>query len=154
MVINIKLKSTSAERVASSLSGRGFKTTRQRDSIVRIFAAAGQHLSAEELYELVKKAEPGIGYATVYRTLRLLSESGLAHESRFEDGFTRYELSDSGSHHDHIICTGCGQIIEFENHEIEKIQQAIARKHHFLVTNHKHEIYGLCSSCQRKPQKE
>ena len=153
MVINIKSKGSAAERVASSLSGKGFKSTRQRDSIVRIFAAAAQHLSAEELYALVKKAEPGIGYATVYRTLRLLSESGLAHESRFEDGFTRYELSDSNAHHDHIICTGCGQIIEFENSEIEKIQQAIAKKNQFLVTSHKHEIYGLCSGCRKKPGK-
>ena len=154
MVINIKSGRSAAEKLSGYLSGHGYKATRQRDLIIRMFSEAGRHLSAEELYILVKKKEPGIGYATVYRTLKLLAESGLAHERRFEDGFNRYELSDSDAHHDHLICTGCGRILEFENDEIERLQQVVAKKNHFVVTSHKLEIYGLCTECQRSKRKE
>lgn len=153
MVINIKSTGSAAERLSGYLAGHGFKSTRQRDLIIRIFSEAGRHLSAEELSLLVKKTEPGVGYATVYRTLKLLSEAGLASERRFEDGFTRYELCESDAHHDHLICTGCGRILEFENNEIERLQQLVAKKNHFIVTSHKLEIYGRCSECQRNKRK-
>jgi Fur family ferric uptake transcriptional regulator len=150
MVINIKSGDSTATRLSGHLAGQGYKSTRQRDLIIRLFSEAKHHLSAEELYVLVKKTEPGIGYATVYRTLKLLSEAGLAHERRFEDGCTRYELSESNTHHDHLICTGCGKIIEFENAKIEQLQQNVADRNHFLVTSHKLEIYGLCNNCRQK----
>lgn len=130
------------------LSGQGLKSTRQRDDVLNAFVSAGRHLSAEELYLLVKKSNPGIGYATVYRTLKLLAEAGLADERRFEDGFTRYEYNASDGHHDHLICTRCGKIIEFENERIEQLQQDVARKNRFKVQSHKLELYGLCSDCQ------
>lgn len=149
MVININNSHSATDRLLQYLTGHGYKSTRQRDLIIRFFSDAGRHLSADELYLLVKKSEPGIGYATVYRTLKLLSEAGLVHERRFEDGFTRYELSDTDKHHDHLICTKCGSILEFENGEIEKLQQDVARKNHFQVTSHKLEIYGLCRNCSR-----
>jgi len=132
------------------LAGQGLKSTQQRDEILKVFVGAGRHLSAEELYALVKKSYPGIGYATVYRTLKLLAEAGLAEERRFEDGFTRYEYRATNGHHDHLICTKCGSIIEFENARIEELQQDVARKNKFLVQNHKLELYGLCAVCQGK----
>jgi Fur family ferric uptake transcriptional regulator len=132
------------------LTGQGLKSTRQRDEILSIFVSAGRHLSAEELYLLVKKSHPGIGYATVYRTLKLLASAGLAEERRFEDGYTRYEYRATDSHHDHLICTKCGRIIEFENERIEQLQQDVARKNKFQVQSHKLELYGLCSGCQGK----
>ena len=153
MVINIKSNRSLADRLSAYLSGHGFKSTRQRDSIIRIFSESGRHLSADELHALVKKTAPGIGYATVYRTLKLLSEAGLAHESRFDDGFTRYELSETTAHHDHLICTGCGHILEFENKEIEQLQRVVAKKNDFHVTSHKLEIYGFCGECSRKRRK-
>jgi len=153
MVINFKSVRSTAEDLSGYLSGQGYKATRQRDLIIRIFSGAGRHLSAEELYVLVKKTEPGIGYATVYRTLKLLSDAGLAQERRFEDGFNRYELREADAHHDHLICTGCGRILEFENNEIERLQQAVAKKNHFVVTSHKLEIYGLCGNCQKAKKK-
>lgn len=107
-------------------------------------------MSAEELYALIKKAHPGIGYATVYRTLKLLAEAGMAEERRFEDGFTRYEYKTSEGHHDHLICTRCGQILEFENERIEALQQDVAKKNRFKVQSHKLELYGLCSDCQKR----
>ena len=108
-----------ADQLSEYLTGQGLKSTSQRDTILRIFVDAGRHLSAEELYALVKKTHPGIGYATVYRTLKLLAEAGMAEERRFEDGFTRYEFKATERHHDHLICTRCGEIVEFENERIE-----------------------------------
>ena len=144
------MKKKPAEHLAEYLTGQGLKSTRQRDEILNIFVAAGRHLSAEELYLLVKKSDPAIGYATVYRTLKLLAEAGLAEERRFEDGFTRYEHRSTDSHHDHLICTQCGAIIEFENERIEALQQDVAKKNRFLVQSHKLELYGLCSECRGK----
>ena len=138
------------QQLTEYLSGQGLRSTSQRDQILQIFVDAGRHLSAEELYLLVKKNHPGIGYATVYRTLKLLSEAGLAEERHFEDGFTRYEYRSTDGHHDHLICTKCGAIIEFENERIEALQQDVARKNRFLVQSHRLERYGLCSECQGK----
>ena len=142
-----------SEQLTEYLAGQGLKSTSQRDTILKIFVEAGQHLSAEELYARVKKTNPGIGYATVYRTLKLLADAGMAEERHFEDGFTRYEFKATEGHHDHLICTKCGDIIEFENERIEFLQQDVAKKNGFLVQSHKLEIYGLCSVCQKKANK-
>ena len=141
---------SASHHLAAFLSGRRLRSTRQREHILRIFVDARRHLSADELYHLVKKSTPGIGYATVYRTLRLFADAGLAHERRFADGFMRYEYAASGTHHDHLICTHCGMIIEFENEKIEQLQRTIAKRNRFLVQNHKLELYGLCAACQQK----
>lgn len=138
------------EHLTEYLAVKGLKSTTQRDRILKVFVDAGQHLSAEELFLRVKKVHPGIGYATVYRTLKLLAEAGLAQERRFEDGFTRYEHANTDTHHDHLICTRCGAIIEFENERIEQLQQDVARKNRFKVQTHKLELYGLCAECQEK----
>ncbi len=144
------MKRNAADQLSEYLSGQGLKSTSQRDKILKIFVEAGRHMSAEELYALIKKAHPGIGYATVYRTLKLLAEAGMAEERRFEDGFTRYEYKTSEGHHDHLICTRCGQILEFENERIEALQQDVAKKNRFKVQSHKLELYGLCSDCQKR----
>jgi Fur family ferric uptake transcriptional regulator len=142
-----------SEQLSEYLAFKNLKSTSQRDTILNVFVEAGRHLSAEELYSRVKKTHPGIGYATVYRTLKLLAEAGLAQERRFEDGFTRYEHASQDAHHDHLICTSCGTIIEFENESIEALQQDVARKKRFKVQNHKLELYGLCAGCQGKKNK-
>lgn len=147
------MRKNPTDQLTDYLAGQGLKSTSQRDSILQVFVEAGRHLSAEELYARVKKAHPRIGFATVYRTLKLLAGAGMAEERRFEDGFTRYEYRASDGHHDHLICTRCGEIIEFENERIEELQSDVARKKHFQVLSHKLEIYGLCSSCQGKKSK-
>ena len=144
------MRKQAAEQLSEYLSGQGLKSTRQRDVVLNAFVSAGRHLSAEELYLLVKKSNPGIGYATVYRTLKLLAEAGLADERRFEDGFTRYEYNASDGHHDHLICTRCGRIIEFENERIEQLQQDVARKNRFQVKSHKLELYGVPTKRPRR----
>jgi Fur family ferric uptake transcriptional regulator len=144
------MNSKPSDQLSAYLSGQGLKSTRQRERILAVFVSAGRHLSAEELYLLIRKSDKGIGYATVYRTLKLLSEAGLAHERRFEDGITRFEYDATEGHHDHLICTRCGRIIEFENEQIEELQRAVARKNKFMVNSHKLELYGLCEGCQMK----
>lgn len=133
------------------LAERGLKNTRQRGLILDAIEAAEGHLSAEEVWARVRTRDPRVSVATVYRTMKLLSESGLAHARNFGDGQTRYELSLGKDHHDHLICTRCGTIVEFENDRIEQLQDAVARRHGWRVTSHKMELYGLCRACQRAP---
>jgi Fur family ferric uptake transcriptional regulator len=132
------------------IADRGLKSTRQRSLILETFFGLDGHLSVEELWAKVRGLDERVSVATVYRTMKLLSESGLAHARNFGDGQTRYEAAVGREHHDHLICTSCGTIIEFENDQIEKLQAIVARKQGFKVVSHKMELYGLCSSCQQK----
>lgn len=128
-------------------SSKGLKSTKQRDTILDCFLSCDQHLSTEELYLKLKESSPGIGFATVYRTLKLFAESGIAREIQFGDGQTRYEHLHAGEHHDHLVCTKCGAIMEFENETIEKLQAEVARNHGFTILTHKLELYGICKNC-------
>lgn len=130
-------------------AAKGLRSTRQRDIILDIFLSTHQHISVEELYLKIKSGNPGIGYATVYRTLKLFVEAGLAREILLHDGQTRYEHVVAGEHHDHLVCTGCNAIIEFEDETIEKLQNDIAVRHGFLIKSHKMEMYGLCADCHK-----
>lgn len=131
------------------VSAKGLKSTRQRDMILECFLSSDSHLSTEDLYLKVRAKNPSIGYATVYRTLKLFAESGIAREIHFGDGQTRYEHVAEGEHHDHLICTRCGAVQEFENEAIEKLQQEVAAQFGFAVESHKMELYGICSKCRK-----
>lgn len=124
------------------------KRTQQREAIVREFVSSKEHVSIDELLRRVRNDHPNVGYATVYRTLRLLKQIGVADERHFGDGKTLFEpITDH--HHDHLICQRCHKIVEFENEEIEALQADVAKTHGFKMTGHKMEIYGVCPSCQR-----
>lgn len=131
-------------------SKKGLKHTQQRDLIVHAFLHSTDHVSVEELLQKVRFSSPGVGYATVYRTLKLLHDAGLASERQFGDGQTRYEIAGPETpHHDHLICARCSLILEFENHEIEQLQDSIAQKlGAFRVVDHKLELYALCPKAQ------
>ena len=131
------------------IAQKGLKSTRQRDIILDFFLSSDRHMSLEELYLKLRAKHPGIGYATVYRTLKLFAESGIAREIQFGDGQTRYEHVSEGEHHDHLVCTRCGTIVEFENETIEKLQDEIAAGYGFLIKTHKLELYGLCAKCRK-----
>jgi len=131
------------------IAQKGLKSTRQRDIILDFFLSSSEHMSLEELYLKLRAKHPAIGYATVYRTLKLFAESGIAREIQFGDGQTRYEHVTEGEHHDHLVCTRCGAIAEFENETIEKLQDEIAAGYGFLIKTHKLELYGLCAKCRR-----
>jgi len=132
---------------------RGLRSTEQRRLIIDTLFTVKEHVTIDGLLEQVRATDPGVGYATVYRTLKLLTESGVAQEHHFGDGHTRYELADSEAHHDHLICVECGTITEFEEPAVEALQDRIATRYGFEVREHKHELYGVCADCQRKRAK-
>ncbi len=131
------------------IDAKGLRSTRQRDIILDAFLSADRHISIEELYRKLRAKHPGIGYATVYRTLKLFAESGIARETQFGDGQTRYEHVTAGEHHDHLVCTRCGNIEEFENETIEKLQTEVAASRGFLIEKHRLELYGVCGNCRK-----
>ncbi len=136
-------------RLGSWLEERGLKHSRQRDVIVQTFYGMGGHVPVDGLVARVRALDARVSVATVYRTMKLLAECGIAVPRRFDDGQTRYEPATGRSHHDHLICTGCGRIVEFENEKIEELQVRVARAHGFDVESHKLELYGRCDRCRR-----
>jgi Fur family ferric uptake transcriptional regulator len=134
------------ESLARYLDDHNLRHTRQRDAILEIFLEAKGHITSEEIYQRVRERYPHIGFTTVYRTMKLLCEAGLAHERKFEDGVTRYEIEHE--HHDHLVCVRCGKIVEFECKMIESAQNEIAGRYGFRVLRHRHELYGHCRSCR------
>ena len=144
------MKKNQMGEFARFIEEKGLKSTTQRDEIVNAFFNLREHVSIEELHHKVQKKNPKIGYTTVYRTLKLLTESGLAYERQFGDGQARYEPVTTEEHHDHLICLKCGAIMEFENRKIEKLQEEVAKEHRVEVENHKLELYGYCKKCKGK----
>ena len=136
------------------MAKKGLRSTDQRRLIVETFFDSPNHVSIEELLATVRTKDPKVGYATVYRTLKLLTECGVAFERRFGDGLTRYELADDHNHHDHLICVECGNIVEFEEPRVEAIQEEIAARYGFELRSHKHEMYGVCPDCRAKTKRK
>lgn len=137
------------------LSSAGLKTTRQRTAIFEAFAKTEGHVSLDELLAAVQKQRPSVGYATVYRTMKLFVEAGVASERQFGDGQARFEaVFDEEEHHDHVICRTCGAIFEFEDEEIERRQAAVARQFGLRITRHRLDIWGEClnpETCKNRP---
>lgn len=136
-------------RLASFIAERGLKQSRQRDAVAEAFFTTPGHVSAEELVVRAREVDPRVSVATVYRTLKLLGESGLAVPRNFGEGQTRWESAVGREHHDHLVCRRCGAIIEFANDEIERLQALVARRHGFVVESHRLELYGVCAGCRR-----
>ena len=126
-----------------ALVKRGLKYTRQRAAILEVVFYGEKHLTLDDILVLARKGYPKVGYATVYRTMKLLNTVGLVEEHKFTDGQARYERM-SADHHDHMICVSCGKIVEFEDEEIEERQHRLAVKMGFEVVDHRHEIYVRC----------
>ena len=135
------------ERFREHLRNTNLPVTSQRMRIARILFDTHRHVSADEIMERLRTEGEAVGKATVYRTLGLLVEAGLVREHDFGEGFRRYEPNPTRPHHEHLVCTECGKVIEFEAPEIERIETEIADRHHFLPDHHKVEIYGLCEEC-------
>lgn len=127
----------------------GLRRTAQRDLILEVFLQTEEHLTSEDLYWLVQKKDSSVGHTTVYRTLKLLTEAGLAREVRFGDGKTYYEHHYDHAHHDHMICTECGKVIEFFSAKIEEMQDKMADDFKFKPTHHSLRIWGICETCQK-----
>ena len=130
------------------IRNKGLRYTPQRKQVLAVFLSTEKHVSCEELYVAVKARHPEIGYTTVYRTMKLLSESGLCGEIDFGDGIKRFEHKYGHQHHDHLVCIKCGRFIEVVDEQIERLQEKMIRKHNFKSLRHKLEIFGICSNCK------
>ena len=129
------------------------KQSSQRDTVLRVFLAAGDHLTTQELHNLVIKQAPSIGYTTVYRALRLFTQCGLATEVEFKDGVARFEHGLNRRSHHHMICASCGDSVEFFSAEIEEIVHRIGKRFRYETTTHRFQIYGTCEACLQKRKK-
>jgi Fur family ferric uptake transcriptional regulator len=135
-------------KVEKELRKNGKKASKTRRKIMKIFFTLGEHVSVDDLYKKVRETDPGIGYATVYRTLKILEELGYASSIEIGDGKKRFE-NGMAMHHDHICCLVCKKIIEFNDPEIEILQKIIANKHDFKIIDHSLCIFGICLDCRK-----
>ena len=135
------------------LRGKGLKVTSQRLLVLQIMAEhPGEHLTTEEIYDLVRKTNPEIGLATIYRTLKVLVDLHLIDKISFDDDVARYELRNSNTkhHHHHAICLGCGKVFSFEDDLLENLEAAVEDRLGFAVVDHEVKLYGYCRDCREK----
>ena len=131
---------------------RGYKMTPQRKQILQIFVEHPEHLSAEDVYNILREQDSEIGLATVYRALDLLSELGILVKIDFGDGCARYELNTADPnvhHHHHLICVKCKKVIEFEDDLLDDLESTISKKSGFQILNHEVKFFGYCKDCQK-----
>lgn len=136
----------------AALQEHHLPVTHQREAVARVLFESGRHLSADDVAERLRERDEQIGKATIYRTLNLLVDVGLAVEHDFDEGFKRYETRVGPPHHDHLICTSCGSVTEFHRGELESLQDEVARNHGFQVLTRQLKIYGVCSACDVEPE--
>lgn len=130
----------------------GFKLTHQRRNIVEVMLEkSGEHLSTEEIYNVVKNRCPEIGLATVYRTLQILDKLGYINKLNLDDGCVRYQINlDISAHnHHHLVCNECGKIIEVENDLLDNIEETLYNIYNFKITNHDLKFHGICKECSK-----
>jgi Fur family transcriptional regulator, ferric uptake regulator len=134
------------QRIDREILAAGGKRSKSRATVMERFFRTRDHVTVEELARAVRETSPRVGTVTVYRTLKLLARMGYAKELDFGEGMRRYE-SNLASHHDHLVCTACGAVIEFEEPGIEKLQERVTRRHGFHPSAHRLEIFGRCRKC-------
>lgn len=135
--------------ICNRLRNHAYKLTPQRKTILKIFFEhADQHLSAEDIYQIIRPLNSEIGLATVYRTLDLLAELGILQKNDFGDGRSRYEFTRQDEHHHHhLICLRCGNVSEFDDDLLESLEAVIAKRTKFKVMDHDLKFYGYCHKC-------
>ncbi len=136
------------------LSTNNYKLTKQRKDILKVFIKnRHKHYNAEELYMEVKKINPEVGLATIYRTLELFCKLGILNQLDFNSTYKRYELNIKDEHHHHLICVKCGHITEFNDRMLESFEEKIETEHKFDIINHRIKFYGLCHKCSQRKNK-
>ena len=130
------------------LHNEGLKYTQQRQAVWDELRASIEHRDAEEIYLTLKQDGLTVSRATVYRTVDVLVKNNMINKLDIGDGRLRFEYNIDSEHHDHLICTECGKIVEFQNNEIEKLQERIAKKYKFKLLEHNHQLFGICKDCQ------
>lgn len=139
----------SAEELAEQLSTHGYKLTRQRRAVLAVITATEEHLSPAEIYRRAKADCPDIGLTTVYRTLDILAKLGLIKRVHFERGCHSYALASRGHRH-HLVCTGCGNIVEFEGCDLSALLEVVASQTGFAIEEHWLQLFGKCPACQER----
>jgi Fur family ferric uptake transcriptional regulator len=135
--------------LAAYLLRHRLKRSAQREAILDAFVKAGHHVSVEDLLKIVRRRHPDVGRTTIYRSLKLFKDAGLASELAF-GGEARFEPVWNRDHHDHFVCVSCGAIFEFRSPEIERLQEEIASGIGFSIDGHRHHIFGRCRRCAAK----
>lgn len=130
------------------LRDKGLRSTDARRKILDAVFGGSGHFTAEELLDALRGRGERVSRASVYRTLSLLVEGGFVETREFQRGQTMYEAVLGRHHHDHLICTGCGKIVEFENEAIEDLQDRVAAEHGFRLEHHSLRLFGRCTACQ------
>ena len=126
----------------------GLKYTPQREAVLEEIVKDNGHRECEEIYLALRQKGSHVSRATVYRTMEILLENKFVRMMDIGDGRARYESKVNRSHHDHLICTSCGKIVEFLDHEVEDIQEKIAKRYHYKLQRHIHQLFGLCNKCR------
>ena len=135
------------EVLRGQLRERGVPFTHQREAIAQVLFESTDHLSADEMAVALEARGQHLGKATIYRTLGLLVEVGLATEHDFDEGYRRYQMRAGAAHHDHLICTSCGIVTEFQHPALENLQGDVSGEHGFEAISRQLKIYGVCSTC-------
>lgn len=138
------------QQVREEARRRGVRWTNQRQVIVETFIGCDDHVTVEELHRRVRVLDATVSAATVYRTINMLVEIGVATKRHFGDGSASFESSLHKHHHDHLVCMSCNKIQEFELQEIEDLQEKVATDHGFQLVQHRLELYGVCRECIAK----
>ena len=141
------------EKIKQKLHSLNFKLTPQREATVQVLLENEEgHLSAEDVYLLIKKKVPDIGLATVYRTLELLSELQITQKLNFGDNVTRYEFrsEEAEHHHHHLVCLECGKVEEINEDWLGPIEEKVQKQFDFLIVDHRLIFQGICSECKPK----
>ena len=135
-------------RLKEILHNEGLRYTPQRQEVWNELLSSEKHRDAEEIFITLKQRGINVSRATVYRTIEVLVKYNVIEKLEIGDGKARFEYNNKFDHHDHLICTSCGKIIEFHDDKIEKLQKQVAQKNGFKLSDHNLQLYGLCGDCQ------
>ena len=139
------------EKAKQILANSGYKITNQRKRILEIILDnTHKHMSAEEIYEIIKDENLDVGLATVYRALELFEELQIVHKMNFGDGRSRYELKEEDHHHHHLICTKCNEVYEVDEDLLDQLEEKVEKKYKFKITGHHLKFLGVCQYCRIK----
>jgi len=148
MRLNLNKTIITMQILKETLQKEGLRYTQQRQEIWNELCSSDEHRDAEEIFFTLRKRGLNISRATVYRTIDVLVKNKLIDKLDIGDGRARFEYNEKYLHHDHLVCTRCGKIVEFYNDEVEELQNEIAKQYNFKLLDNSHQLFGICEDCQ------
>ena len=137
-------------KIVTILRQHGYKLTPQRQAVIQTIASSQDHLTPTAIYDKVHQGHPSIGLVTIYRTLDILAELGLICRVHMESGCRSYLMRRPSEHHHHLVCSGCGQVVDFTDCDLSELEQRLSQETGFEMEGHLLEFTGLCQACQKK----